>query len=483
VSLDMPVEEFRRHAHSLVDRVADLLEHPEQRRVFPLIKPGATTAELLDAQLSATPFAELLAEFERAVLPGLTHWNHPGFMAYFATTGSYPGILAELLATSLNVNAMLWRTSPAAAELEQVAGDHLRRMLGLPEQLFVELTDTASTSTLYALAAARELAPELRVREEGLAGRDLPRLRVYRSEEAHSSVDKAVTTLGLGIQGVAPIPTDDELRMRVDALADAIQRDRAESVRPLAVVATVGTTSTAAIDPVAEIADLCERERIWLHVDAAYGGSAAVVPEMRWVLHGCERADSLVINPHKWLFVPMDCSVLFTRRRDVLERTFSLVPSYLTGTPPEATDPMNYGVALGRRFRALKLWFVLRYFGAEGLAERLREHIALARELATWIDESDRFERLAPVHFSTVVFRAIGSGRADEPEQRRDDLNQRILDDVNASGEVFLSHTRVRGQLSLRVAIGNIRTTRDHVRRAWELLTQAYDRLAAVQQA
>lgn len=483
MSLDMPVEEFRRHAHSLVDRVADMLEHPEQRRVFPLTSPGAVTAELLDAELSATPFDDLLAEFERAVLPGLTHWNHPGFLAYFPNTGSYPAILAELLATSLNVNSMLWRTAPAAAELEQVAGDHLRRMLGLPEPLFVELTDTASTSTLYALAAARELAPELHIKEEGLAGRNLPPMRVYRSEEAHSSVDKAVATLGLGMNGVARVATDDELRMRTDALEEAIQKDRAKGVRPLAVVATVGTTSTAAIDPVSEIAKLCERERIWLHVDAAYGGAAAVIPEMRWVLDGCERADSLVINPHKWLFVPMDCSVLFTRRRDLLESAFSLTPSYLTGSPAETIDPMNYGVALGRRFRALKLWFVLRYFGAEGLAARLREHIALARELATWIDESDRFERLASVHFSTVVFRAVGNGLSDEPSEVGDELNQRILDAVNSSGEVFLSHTRVRGQIALRVAIGNIRTTRDHVWRGWELLTQAHDRIVGTKRS
>jgi aromatic-L-amino-acid/L-tryptophan decarboxylase len=470
--LDMPAGEFRRHAHSLVDRVADLLEHPEDRRVFPAIKPGAVTAQLLDAELSATPFGELLSEFDRAILPALTHWNHPGFMAYFPTTGSYPGILAELLAASLNINAMLWRTGPAAVELEQIAADHLRRMLGLPEQLFAELTDTASTSTLYALAAARESAPELRIKEEGLSGRDLPSLRVYCSEEAHSSVDKAVATLGLGMNGVRRVATDAEMRMRPDALEDVIKEDRATGVRPLAVVATVGTTSTTAIDPVPEIAAVCGREHIWLHVDAAYGGAAAVVPEMRWVLRGCERADSLVINPHKWLFVPMDCSVLFTRRRNLLEKAFSLTPEYLAGSPAESLDPMNYGVALGRRFRALKLWFVLRYFGAAGLAELLRGHIALARELAAWIDDSDRFERLAPVHFSTVVFRATGANRGD-------DLNQRIMDAVNASGEVFLSHTRVRGQFALRAAIGNIRTTRGHVARAWELLTQAEAQLRA----
>jgi aromatic-L-amino-acid decarboxylase len=470
MSLDMPAEEFRVHAHALVERVAQLLEHPDQRRVVPRVQPGETQRALQGASLEPASIPELLQEFERVVLPALTQSNHPGFLGYFPNTGSYPAILAELLATALNVNAMSWESSPGATELEQVATDHLRRMLGLPRPMFAELSDTASTNTLYALAAARELAADLRVREDGLAGRDLPRLRVYCSAEAHSSVHKAVMTLGLGLAGVRQIATDDQFAMQPDALAAAIAGDRAAGVRPLAVVATVGTTSTTAIDPVRAIAELCARENLWLHVDAAYGGAAAVVPEMRWVLDGCDLADSLVINPHKWLFVPMDCSVLFTRRPDILARAFSLTPAILSGGPEGALNLMDYGVALGRRFRALKLWFVLRYFGANGLAERLGEHMRLAREFAGWVADAGGFELLAPVNFSTVVFRA----RATLSENA-DAQNAAILEAVNDSGEIFLSHTRVRGAYALRLAIGNIRTEETHVRRAWALITQAAD--------
>jgi aromatic-L-amino-acid/L-tryptophan decarboxylase len=465
MSQDMPADEFRAHAHDLVERIAQLLENAESRRVVPSVRPGDLERALRDSSMTATPMAELLAEFDREILPALNQWNHPRFLGYFPNTGSYPAILAELLAAALNVNAMSWEASPGGTELEHVATDHLRRLLGLPEPLFGEITDTASTSTLYALAAAREYAADLRVRELGLAGRDLPRLRVYCSDEAHSSVDKAVLTLGLGLGGVRRVRTDDELSMTADALAAAIAEDRKAGVRPLAVVASVGTTSTTAIDPVREIARVCREERLWLHVDTAYGGAAAVVPEMRWVLDGCELADSLVVNPHKWLFVPMDCSVLFTRRPEMLARAFSLTPPILAGSPGGAVDLMDYGLALGRRFRALKLWFVLRYFGAEGLAALIREHIRLARLFASWVQGAPDFELLAPVNFSTVVFRAVGK----DP----DTLNADILSTVHASGEIFLSHTTVRGEYALRVAIGNIRTAEEHVRRAWELITAA----------
>ena len=314
---------------------------------------------------------------------------------------------------------------------------------------------------------------DLRIREEGLAGRaDVPRLAVYCSEEAHSSVDKAVLTLGLGMSGIRHIPTDAELRMDVAALRAAVAEDRAHGIRPMAVVATVGTTSTTSIDPVDAIADVCADEGIWLHVDAAYGGSAAVLPEMRYVLKGCERAHSLVVNPHKWLFVPIDCSALFTRRPDLVRRAFSLVPEYLISAEADvASNLMDYGVSLGRRFRALKLWFVLRYFGAEGVAARIREHIRLATLLAGWVDADPGFERLAPHPFSTVVLRHRPLAAAEGPAL--DAHNGRILDRVNASGEVFLSHTRVKGRYGIRVAIGNIRTTEREVRRAWELIQEA----------
>jgi aromatic-L-amino-acid decarboxylase len=412
----------------------------------------------------------ILSDFDRLIVPATTHWNHPGFFAYFAITGSAPGILGETLAAALNVNAMLWRTGPAATELEEVSLDWLRQLLGLPEGLMGIINDTASSSTLSALAAAREAASELRIREDGLAGRaDLPPLRVYCSEDAHSSVDKAVLTLGLGLQGVRHVPTDAEHRMDVRALERMIAEDRQAGARPIAVVATVGTTSTTAVDPVPEIAEVCRREGLWLHVDAAYGGALALLPEQRHVLAGCELADSIVMNPHKWLFVPIDCSVLFTRRPDVLKRAFSLIPEYLkVPEGEEVRNLMDYGVALGRRFRALKLWFVLRYFGAEGLAARIREHVRLARLFTAWVDEAEDFERLAPAPMSVVVFRHRPPGVDDE--EALGAHNARLLERLNATGEVFLSHTRVRGRYALRLAVGNLRTTEAEVRRVWELV-------------
>jgi aromatic-L-amino-acid/L-tryptophan decarboxylase len=472
--LDMEPAELRRHGHAVIDRVAEYLAHPERWAVLPDVAPGDVRA-LLPAQMPehGEPMTALLDDFDRIVMPNTTHWNHPGFMAYFGITGSAPGILGELLAAALNVNAMLWRTGPAATELEETALAWLAQLVGLPAGLDGTINDTASSSTLYALAAAREAQADLRVREEGLAGRsDVPRLRVYCSAEAHSSVDKAVLTLGLGMSGLRRIPTTADQRLDVQALADAIAGDRAAGVRPIAVVATVGTTSTTAIDPVPEVAALCQREGLWLHVDAAYGGAAAALPEMRWVLDGCDLADSVVVNPHKWLFVPVDCSALYTRRPDVLKRAFSLVPEYLTTTAPADTrNLMDYGVALGRRFRALKLWFVLRWFGAEGIRTALRRHIELARTLAGWVDGHDAFERLAPTRFSVVVFRCRPAGIDDEEELDR--INTEILRRINASGDVFLSHTRVGGRYGIRVAIGNIRTELSHVARVWELAREA----------
>jgi aromatic-L-amino-acid decarboxylase len=462
---DMPAAEFRAHAHALVDRIVELLENPETRRVVPDVSPGDVERQLRDRPLSPTGMPELLNELESLILPSLTQWNHPGFLGYFPNTGSYPAILAEMLAAALNVNAMSWESSPGGTELEWAATDHLRRLLGLPGPLFAEITDTASTGTMYALAAAREFAADLEVRDLGLSGRRLPRLRVYCSEEAHSSVDKAVATLGLGYGGVRRVATDSELRMSSAALAAVIDADRKAGIRPLAVVATVGTTSTTAIDPVREVARICESEGLWLHVDTAYGGSAAVIPEMRWVLDGCELADSLVVNPHKWLFVPMDCSVLFTRHPEMLASAFSFTPAILSGGPGGSTDLMDYGLALGRRLRSLKLWFVLRYFGAEGLADRLREHIRLARLFASWVEQDPAFEVLAAVTFSTVVFRATG------PDPDR--LNACILERVHESGTIFISHTRVRGGYALRLSIGNIRTAEEHIAEAWSLIQDA----------
>jgi aromatic-L-amino-acid decarboxylase len=405
------------------------------------------------------------------LLPGVTHWNHPGFFAYFAITGSAPGVMAEMLAAALNINAMLWKTSPAATELEERALDWLRQMLGLGPGWFGVINDTASITTLYALAAAREARGELQVRQRGLAGRaDLPVLRVYQSEHAHSSVDKAAITLGIGHENCVKIPSDSAFRMRVDALQDAINADRAAGRLPLAVVATVGTTSTASVDPVPAIAEICAREGAWLHVDASYAGTAAVVPECRHIFAGVDRADSLVVNPHKWMFTPVDLSAMFTRRRDVLRQAFSLVPDFLyTAEQDRVVNLMDYGVQLGRRFRALKLWMVIRAFGVNGIVDRLRAHMALARAFASWVEADPDWELSAPQMFSLVCFRCAPRGTTPA---EADALNQRILDHVNASGRAYLSHTRLHGRIVLRLAIGNLRTEREHVAEAWRLLKE-----------
>jgi aromatic-L-amino-acid decarboxylase len=465
----------------VVDWIAGFLAAPERYPVLARVRPGDVRAALPDAAPAEPEALErILADVERVVVPGLTHWNHPGFFGYFAISGSVPGILGELLCAALNVNAMLWRTSPAATELEEVVLDWLRRLLGLPAGFRGVIYDTASISTLCALAAAREAAG-LAVRERGLAGRpELPRLRVYASEQAHSSVEKGAIVLGLGTEGVRKVSTDAAFRLDPAALARAIAEDRAAGWRPLAVCATVGTTATTSIDPVPAIADVAAREQVWLHVDAAYGGAAAILPERRDVLAGCERADSIVVNPHKWLFTPIDCSAFFCRRPDALKRAFTLVPSFLE-TPEGAAveNYMDWGPQLGRRFRALKLWMVLRAFGRSGIEARLREHIRLAREFADWVDGDPDWARVAPVPFSTVVFRARPRAWADD-DPRLDGLNERLLAAVNASGEVFLSHAVLRGRYCLRLAIGNIRTEARHVARAWEILRAEALRVGAL---
>jgi len=459
---DMDPEVFRREAHRIADWIADYLADPGRYPVLSRVRPGDIREALpTAAPEAAESFDAIFSDFERILLPGITHWNHPGFFAYFAISGSAPGVLAEFLSAALNVQAMLWRTSPAATELEEVTLGWLRRLIGLPDGFEGVIYDTASVSTLHALAAAREQAvPDVRAR--GLAGRfDLPSVRVYCSEHAHSSVDKAVILLGLGHESLRRIEADGEFRMRPDALAAAIDADTRSGIQPIAVVATVGTTSTTSVDPVGAIAAICERERLWLHVDAAYAGAAAMVPEHRWILRDAATADSVVINPHKWLFTPFDLSVLYCRRMDLIREAFSLTPEYLkTAEAAPVRNLMDTGIQLGRRFRSLKLWMVLRHFGAQGVRDRLAEHIRLAQKFAGWVDASTDFERIAPAPFSVVCFRARAT----------DELNERLLERLNGSGEVFLSHTRLNGQFTLRLAIGNLHTTETHVARAWTLI-------------
>ena len=470
---DLPTAELREQGARLLAWIAEYLDHPERHHVVSPLAPGDVRRSLPQTPpAGAEPLERIFADFESRILPGITHWNHPGFFAYFSISSSIPGILAELLIAALDVNAMLWKTSPAATELEQLTMDWLRQLLGLGDGWFGLINDTASISTMLALAAAREAKPELAIRARGMAGRpDLPTMRVYCSEHAHSSVDKGALTLGFGLDNVVKIPTDDEFRMRPDRLDAAITADRAAGFLPLACVATVGTTSTASIDPVPAIARICRREQVWLHVDGSYGGVAAVSPRLRHVLDGTEGADSLVVNPHKWLFTPIDCSAFYTRHPDVLKRAFSLVPEYLvTREQDDVVNLMDYGVQLGRRFRALKLWMVIRAFGAEGLAARLEHHCALATAFAGWVRAERGWETNAPVLFSLVCFRYTPP---DASESERERLNAEILHRVNASGEAYLSHTKLDGRYVLRLAVGNIRTEMRHVERAWELLREA----------
>ncbi len=456
----MTSEEFRRYGYQAIDWIADYLADAARYPVLPPVKPG----DLTDALPACGPergesMDALLADFERLIVPAMTHWNHPGFMAYFANSAPPEGILGELLCAALNGNGMLWKTAPAITELEQVVLRWLRRWSGLPEDWFGLIYDTASTTSMHAMAAAREAAdPESRTRGAR------PGLVVYTSEQSHSSIEKGAIAVGIGQDSVRKVPVDAEFRMRAAALRELIEHDLAAGLKPCCVTATVGTTSTTSVDPVPAVADICEEHGIWLHVDAAYAGSAALAPEFRWAFEGCERADSFVTNPHKWMLVPMDCSVFYTRRPEILRRAFSLVPEYLQSTPDaRAVNLMDYGVPLGRRFRALKLWFILRSFGREGLANMIREHVRLAQKLAGEIADDPRFEIAAPVPFSVVCFR----------HKDGDEKNREILERVNASGEVFISGTVLNGRFTLHLAVGNQATTQKHVDRAWELIRQA----------
>lgn len=431
--------------------------------VLSRVEPGEVERALpLDPPFNPEPPERILADLDRVILPGITHWNHPRFFGYFAITGSAPGIAAETISAALNVNAMVWRASPAATELEAVTTRWLAKMIGVPADWFGTINDTASMGTLHALAAARHAAaPE--TRDRGVAAGSLA---VYCSEEAHSSVDKAVMTLGIGLDNLRKVPTDEEFRMDASALDAAMAADSARGIRPMAAVATCGTTSTTSVDPLPEVGEVCRRHGAWLHVDAAYGGIAGAVPELRWVLAGAGLADSLVVNPHKWLFVPIDLSVLYVKDPARLRDALSIVPPYLRTTEP-VPSLMDYGIPLGRRFRALKLWMVIRTLGVEGIRAAVREHVRLAHELAEWVEEDPGFELLAPVPLSVVNFRHVPPGAAAED---LDAVNEALADRVNASGEAFVTTTRIRGSLAIHAAVGNLATGEEDVRALWDLV-------------
>ena len=466
----MTPEEFRAHAHELVDWMADYMAGVGARAIVPDVRPGEVRRGLPARPPEAgEPFAAIAADFERIIMPGMTHWNHPGWFAYFPANNSPPSVLAEMLAATLGAQCMSWQTSPAATELEQVVMEWLRALLGLPEAFTGVIQDTSSTATLVALLSARERATGFASGSAGLAG--TAPLAVYASAEAHSSVPKGVRLSGIGLEMLRTIPVDAAYAMRPAALDAAIEADLAAGVRPACVVATVGTTSSTAVDPLGPIGEICARHGAWLHVDASYAGSAAILPERRWILDGIERADSFVFNPHKWLLTNFDCSAYFVRDVDTLVRTFSTAPEYLrTAHDGEVANFRDWGIQLGRRFRALKLWFVLRSYGAEGLRAMLRRHIALAAEFRAWLEAEPGFEVLAPSPFGLVCFRHVRPGMGGD---EADAHNRDLLARVNATGRVCLSHTALRGRYAIRMSIGQWQTERADVERAWAAIRAA----------
>jgi aromatic-L-amino-acid decarboxylase len=473
---DMPENEFRKYGHKLVDWIADYLNEIEKYPPLSQVNPSDIFKKIPSSPpKKGEEIENVLNDVDKILMDGITHWNHPGFMAYFNSTSSGPGILAELLTAGLGINGMLWKTSPAFTELEKAMMNWFRQMVGLPNNYWGIIYDTASTSSMHAIASAREQL-NLGFREKGMSGRnDVPRLKLYCSEQAHSSIEKAALTLGIGLEGIRKIPVNEKFEMITEKLEEAIKEDLDNGWKPFCVIATVGTTSTTSVDPVEEIAGICEKHNLWFHIDAAYAGVTAMIPEMKWITKRWESADSIVINPHKWMFTPMDLSIYFTRKPEILKQAFSLVPEYLkTNKDDEVENLMDYGIQLGRRFRALKLWFVIRYFGVEGLAERIKNHIELAQELAKWIDNEKHFERMAPVPFSTVCFRFNPGEETDEELNR---LNEKLLETINASGKIFLSHTKLNGKFVIRLTIGSIRHEKKNIVEAWELIKESQEKL------
>lgn len=464
----MDIVEFRRRGHELVDWIADYYGDIEKYPVRAQVKPGEILAQLpLEPPLQGEPFEALFQDFVNIILPGMTHWQHPGFCAYFNANGSFPSLLAEMLTSALGAQCMSWATSPAATELEERVMEWTRRLLHLPEQFTGVIQDTASTATLCAILSAREKISQFRINRDGFAG--LPRFTVYCSTEAHSSIEKDVKILGLGKENLRKIDTDEHFAMKPELLAEAIAADRRAGYVPLAVAAAFGTTGSTAIDPLDAIGKICHHEGIWLHVDAAYAGSALAAPEIRPLLAGIEYADSFVFNPHKWMFTHFDCCGYFVRDVAQLVRSLEILPEYLkTKEGERVNNYRDWGIQLGRRFRALKLWFVLRSFGVEGLRAKIREHLLWAKELAEDIRNSGNFELMAPVPFSTVCFRFRPSGINDM--EHINGINARLMETINDTGKLYLSHTKLKGHYTIRFVIGQTSQTQQHVRDAWRLI-------------
>jgi aromatic-L-amino-acid/L-tryptophan decarboxylase len=468
---DLPVDSLREQLHRMADWIAEYRGTIADRPICSAITPGDVASKLLAPDWdNPAPLDQVLRDLDDVVMPALVHWGHPAFLGYFGSTSNGPALLGEIAAAALNVSAMTWRTSPAATEMEAVTLLWIQRLIGLSDAFSGVVYDTASVATLHALAAARERCGS-EIRERGLAGRsDVPVFRIYASDQAHSSVEKAAIVLGVGERNVIRVSSDARYRLDAGALSNAMDADVAAGMRPLAVVATIGTTSTASVDPVLAISDICAKHGAWLHVDAAYGGALGSLPEGRWAMEGADRADSIVVNPHKWLFVPLDYSALYTRHPEALKSVFSLVPEYLTGDAGGGGYPdyMDYAIQLGRRFRALKAWMVFRAFGRSEIVSRIREHCRLARMLAGWVEADATFRLAAPVTMGVVCFRYEPEGlNADATNS----LNEAIVEAVNATGRAYVTHTRLRDEVVIRVGLGNVLTTEAHLESAWNLIS------------
>ena len=464
----MKIEEFRKYAHQMVDWMADYYRAIETYPVRSAVRPGDIIKQLPPrAPEAGEPFEAMFRDFEKILLPGITHWQHPSFFAYFNANGSLPSLLGEMLTAALGAQCMSWQTSPAAAELEERVMEWTRRLIGLPEEFTGVIQDTASTATLCALLTARERATGFQVNARGFSGEGP--FTVYCSSEAHSSVEKGVKIAGFGRDNLRKIAVDGSYALRPDALEAAVDADLARGFRPLAAVAALGTTSSTAVDPLKAVGEICRRRNLWLHVDAAYAGTALLLPEMRWMIEGIEAADSFVFNPHKWMFTHFDCSAYFVRDREALIRTFEILPEYLkTREDDRVNNYRDWGIQLGRRFRALKLWFVLRSFGAEGLRQKVRDHIRWAGELAEEIRRSGDFQLMAPVPLPTVSFRYAPAGAEGDEELNR--LNASLLERLNDTGLLYLTHTKLDGKHTLRLVVGQTCSEKRHIDAAWNLI-------------
>ncbi|MFO7978612.1 MAG: pyridoxal-dependent decarboxylase [Bacteroidales bacterium] len=468
----MEPADFRKYGHEFIDWLADYFENIEDYPVKPDVQPGDILSLLPKTPpQQGEPMEDIFRDFKKDIMPGMTHWQHPGWFAFFPANNSPESVLAELLTAGLGAQCMIWQTSPAAAELEQQVMEWLRQMLQLPDSFTGVIQDTASSATLAALLSAREARSDYQINKKGFTGK----LAVYSTAETHSSIEKGVKIAGYGKEQLRTIPTGNDFAMLPDKLEEAILVDIRQGITPTCVVASLGTTSSMAMDPVAAIAEICRKYDVWLHVDAAMAGTAAMVPELAGFFKGTEQADSFVFNPHKWMMVNFDCSAYFVKDVGKLVRTFEINPEYLkSATDNQVNNYRDWGVQLGRRFRALKLWFVLRSYGVEGIRQMVRRHVALARSFEQWVNEDPRFELLAPVNLSLVCFRYNPGGMDEEALAA---LNRKVLDQVNLSGKVYLTHTSLKGRYAIRLSVGQRTTTQKQVQLAWDLLREAAEKM------